>query len=206
MIAIINYGIGNLDSVSRAFHKVGAETAVTTDPEALARAEGIVLPGVGSFDKAMNTLREQHLIPVLNRRVIDEGTPVLGICLGMQMYGHRSEEGCTEGLGWLDAESVRFAYDTTRFKIPHLGWNDVQRRHASPLFDGVREEAPFYFAHSYHVVCREERDVLACTEYGTAFVSAVQRGRIFGTQFHPEKSHANGLCVIRNFVEQCHHA
>jgi len=204
MIAIVNYGIGNLDSVARAFRKVGAEPVITTDPSDLERADGIVLPGVGSFDQAMNTLREHSLLDTLGRRVIDEKTPVLGICLGMQMFSRRSEEGETEGLGWLDAETVRFADGPS--KIPHMGWNDVQRLHASALFEGVRDDAPFYFAHSYHVVCREERDILARTEYSAPFVSAVERGNIFGTQFHPEKSHANGLCVVHNFVKRCRHA
>jgi glutamine amidotransferase len=206
MIAIVDYGIGTLDSVARALHKVGAEAVITTDPAELERADGIVLPGVGSFDQAMNTLREHGLLPVLERRVVAEKTPVLGICLGMQMFARRSEEGVAEGLGWLDAESVRFAHDTSQFKIPHLGWNDVQRLHESPLFQGIREDAPFYFAHSYHVVCRVQDDVLARTDYGTPFVSAIERGNIFGTQFHPEKSHANGVCVVHNFVERCRHA
>ncbi|HPC17375.1 MAG TPA: imidazole glycerol phosphate synthase subunit HisH [Candidatus Hydrogenedentes bacterium] len=204
MIAIVNYGIGNLDSVARAFRKVGAEPVVTTDASALERADGIVLPGVGSFDQAMNTLREHGLVPVLHRRAIEGKTPVLGICLGMQMFARRSEEGETEGLGWLDAETVRFSDGSA--KIPHLGWNDVQRLRDSALFNGIRGDAPFYFAHSYHVVCRDENDVLARTDYAVPFVSAVERGNLFGTQFHPEKSHANGLCVVHNFVKRCAHA
>lgn len=206
MIAIVNYGIGNLDSVARAFQKVGAETVITTAPAELERAEGIVLPGVGSFDQAMNTLRECELLSVLDRRVMREGTPVLGICLGMQMFSRRSEEGVTDGLGWIDGATLRFTLDTSQFKIPHLGWNDIQRLRDSVLFRDVREDAPFYFAHSYHVVCRDNGDVLARTEYGVSFVSAIERGNIFGTQFHPEKSHANGLCVIHNFVERCRRA
>ena len=203
MIIIVNYGIGNLDSVVRAFRRAGAEVAISSNSADLAGAEGIVLPGVGSFDKAMDCLRESGLLPVLNRKVLEERTPVLGICLGFQMFTRRSEEGATEGLSWLDGETRRFPHGAV--PIPHIGWNDVARRRESVLFEGVPEDACFYFAHSYCVQCPEE-NVLGTTEYGTTFVSCVEAGHIFGTQFHPEKSLASGLRVVRNFVEFCRRA
>lgn len=208
MIAIINYGIGNLDSVARAFRKCGAEVTVAVSPDQITGADHIVLPGVGSFGKAMEVLTDSGLLPELNRKVLEEKTPVLGICLGFQMMTHYSEEGDARGLGWLDGETRRFRFDGLEqpLKTPHMGWNDLQRKKESPLLDKIHPDACFYFAHSFCVSCREESAVLATSCYGNEFVSAAHKGNIFGTQFHPEKSHANGLQMIRNFVEYQHHA
>jgi glutamine amidotransferase len=202
MIVIINYGIGNLDSVVRAFRRADAAVAISSDVKAVEAAEGVVLPGVGSFEPAMATLRDSGLLPVLNRRVFEARTPVLGICLGFQMFTRHSEEGDAEGLGWLDGRTRRLSCD---LPIPHIGWNDTARRGDSILFAGVPEDASFYFAHSYCVECQDDA-IRATTEYGESFASAVEAAPIFGTQFHPEKSLANGLKVVRNFVEYCRHA
>ena len=207
MIAIVNYGVGNLDSVLRAFRKAEARAVLTSRPEDIERAEGIVLPGVGSFGEAMENLDRLGLRAALNRKVIEEQTPTLGICLGFQMFTRHSEEGDADGLGWVDGETKRFRFDDaqTRLKIPHLGWNDVARCNYSPLFDDVPADTAFYFAHSYYVTCQDERVVAGKTDYGEQYVSALQQGNLFGTQFHPEKSHAGGLKVIANFVKYCRH-
>lgn len=205
MIVIVNYGIGNLDSVLRAFRKCQAEAQVSNRLPDIDKADGIVLPGVGSFDPAMATLRNEGLIPILNRKVLQEHTPILGICLGFQLFSHSSEEGETEGLGWIHGETRRFRHEAQGYKIPHMGWNDVTFRRETPFTEGVKPPgAAFYFAHSYAVSCRDEAAILATTDYGVEFVSAVQQDNIIGTQFHPEKSHANGLKLIENFVKICH--
>lgn len=202
MIVLVNYGVGNLDSILRAFRASGGTASVASRVEDLERADGIVLPGVGSFGKAMAHLRESGLLPVLERKALEEGVPTLGICLGMQMFTKHSEEGGVDGLGWIDGETRRFDFRELEPppKVPQLGWNDVARRKESPLFEGVHPDACFYFAHSYCVFCEDASVVLATTRYGCEYVSAVQRGNLFGTQFHPEKSHAAGLKVVENFT------
>jgi len=208
MIVIVNYGIGNLDSVSRAFAKCGEDAVITSESSMVDRAEGIVLPGVGSFAPAMQNLRDTGLLPVLNRKALEERVPVLGICLGFQMFSRFSEEGDAEGLGWLDAVTRRFRFDgmVPAPKVPHLGWNDLQRVKDSPLIEGVTADAAFYFAHSYYVDCHEPDAVLTATGYGHDFVSSVACGNLYGLQFHPEKSHANGLRIVSNFIGLVQHA
>lgn len=203
MIAIVNYGIGNLDSVSRALLKCGGEVMVTARAEDIARADGIILPGVGSFAEAMQNLHQGGLLPALEEKVLGEQTPALGICLGFQMFTRHSEEGDAAGLGWIDGETRRFRVPE---KIPHMGWNDLRVHKPSPLLEDVPAEACFYFAHSYHVVCNEPEAILATSDYGGEFVSAVAKNNLFGVQFHPEKSHANGLRLLRNFLGLAHHA
>ena len=202
MIAIINYGIGNLDSVERAFRHVDAAAKIVTRPEELDAATHLVLPGVGAFDEAMENLHASGFAEVLERKVHAEHVPLLGICLGFQMLTKRSEEGRAPGLGWIDAETKRFDFSgrDPAPKIPHLGWNDLDVRKDSPLLAGISHAACYYFAHSYCVSCDDPSAVLAATSYGYEFVSAVHRDNIFATQFHPEKSHNNGLQLIRNFV------
>lgn len=203
MIVIIDSGIGNLRSVQQAFDKIGVHAVISSNPKDLLIAKKIVLPGVGSFAKGMENLKHNGLLPVLNRRVHEEGTPFLGICLGLQMLTNRSDEGETDGLGWIDAETKRFPLDDpgNQYRIPHIGWNDLSIKIENHLLNGLPTESCFYFAHSYYVTCHDESAILATTQYGCEFVSVIQKGHIFGTQFHPEKSQANGLTVLRNFVE-----
>jgi glutamine amidotransferase len=184
------------------FKKVGAETVVTSDVQTIERAEKLVLPGVGAFDNGMGNLNKLGLIPVLNRKVLEEKTPVLGICLGMQLLTKGSEEGGLPGLGWIDAETIKFKFDKAEssLKIPHMGWNSVMVKRRGGIFEGLDEEPRFYFVHSYYVRCHNEADVLAITKHGHEFVSSVMRGNIIGTQFHPEKSHKFGVRVFQNFV------
>jgi glutamine amidotransferase len=203
MIVITDYGIGNLQSVQRAFRRLGADAAISCEAQDLLTADKIVLPGVGSFAEGMTNLASRGFLPILNRKVRQEGTPFLGICVGFQMLTNRSEEGNAEGLGWIDAETKRFRFEGagSRYRIPHMGWNDLSVRTDDTLLSGLSAGSCFYFAHSYYVTCHDEGAVLATTQYGREFVSVMQKDNIFGTQFHPEKSQVNGLAVLRNFLE-----
>ena len=210
MIAVIDYDMGNVGSILNMLRKLGVSAKLTHDPVDLAQASALILPGVGAFDQGVRNLQAYGLIDVLNDLVISKGRPILGICLGMQLLTDGSEEGTLPGLGWIEAHTRRFQL-TERFpalKVPHMGWNYVvpQPRpsaEASPasLFHGLERDARFYFVHSYYVDCVHPEDILATAHYGLDFAAAVQRGVIFGTQFHPEKSHRYGLQLMRNFAE-----
>ncbi|NNU84944.1 imidazole glycerol phosphate synthase subunit HisH [Geobacillus sp. BMUD] len=202
MIGIIDYGMGNLYSVSKALERLGCPYIVSGDNEELARAGGLILPGVGSFRDAMHILRETGLADFI-RAAAENGTPLLGICLGMQLLFDESEEnGPTEGLGLLRGRVVRFPGVTKAgepYKVPHMGWNQLRFHRPSPLLDGV-EEGHVYFVHSYYVVPGDEEVVLASSEYDVDVPAVVGRGHVFGTQFHPEKSGAVGMHILRNYV------
>lgn len=203
MIVIIDYGLGNLGSIHNMFFRLGKESLISSNKIDILKAEKLVLPGVGSFDRAIMNLRELGIIPVLNEKVIKERTIILGICLGMQLMTLRSEEGVLDGLGWIDAETVRFHFDGTdqRLKIPHMGWNRIKIMRPSGILDHLSDEARFYFVHSYYVRCMNEENILAQTEYGIQFTSAIIKDNIMATQFHPEKSHKYGLRLLQNFAE-----
>lgn len=203
MIVIIDYGLGNLGSIVNMLKKIGAPVTLSSDASVIEKADKLILPGVGAFDHGMRNLTALRLVPVLHRKVIEEKTPILGLCLGMQLFTRSSEEGRLPGLGWLDAATVRFRFDQTQAKlrVPHMGWNFIKICQAHPIFEGLYEEARFYFVHSFHVLCHDEQDVLAKTEYGYAFPSVIGRENIVGTQFHPEKSHKFGMKLLKNFVE-----
>jgi imidazole glycerol-phosphate synthase subunit HisH len=199
MIAIIDYGMGNLRSVQKGFEKVGHAAIVSSDPAQVAAAEKVVLPGVGAFEDAIGELRRLRLDrPVLD--AIDSGKPFLGICLGLQLLFDVSyENGRHEGLGVLRGEVVRFQLPD-EFSVPHMGWNQVSIRHPTPLLQGL-DGAYFYFVHSYYVV-PEDTDVIATdTDYGGPFCSAIAFNHVFASQFHPEKSQADGLRILKNFAE-----
>jgi len=199
-VAILDYGMGNLHSVKRKLERFGVRPQLTTDPDELLRADRLVLPGVGHFGKAMEHLVTMGMVPALHEAVTVRKTPILGICLGMQLFARRSEEGGAEGLGLIDADVVRLAINSSRLKVPHMGWNSVCAARASPLLEGVTRETEFYFMHAYHLVCRDSGDVLCETDYGCRFTSVVERGNLYGVQFHPEKSHEAGEVLLRNFL------
>ena len=203
MIVIVDYGMGNLASIANMLKKVGAEGIISSDSTTIAGAEKLILPGVGSFDTGMHNLSERGLVPVLNARVLKDTVPILGLCLGLQLFTERSEEGRLPGLGWIKGETVRFKVEGAheRLKIPHMGWNTIEPLRQHPLLNGLDEEPRFYFVHSYHVVCADPEDILAWTRYGYDFPSIVVRGNVVGVQFHPEKSHKFGMQLLRNFVE-----
>lgn len=202
MIAIVDYRVGNVGSIANMIVRVGGKALVTSDSAELRRADKLILPGVGHFDRGMMSLEEMGLIPTLNDLVLNCRVPVLGICLGMQLMCRSSEEGQASGLSWLDASVHKF--DTTRYpslKVPHMGWNTVSPARESYLLDMKPPEPQrFYFVHSYHVECHQQEDVLATTSYGHAFCSVFMHENIIGVQFHPEKSHAFGMELFRRFL------
>lgn len=201
-IIVIDYGMGNIGSILNILKKIGVNAAPSKGPEEIQSANKMILPGVGAFDDAMKNLHAMGYIKVLNKKVLVDKTPILGICLGMQLFCKRSEEGHEPGLGWLDAQTVRFRFEDTKNqqKIPHMGWNKIRVCQKSPLFPNADEEHRFYFAHSYHVQCNNLSDILTCTQYGIEFNSAVYHENIIGTQFHPEKSHRFGMAFFQAFA------
>lgn len=200
MIAIIDYGMGNLRSVQKAFEKVGHAAIVTSDPAQVRCASKVVLPGVGAFEDAIAELRRQELVdPILE--AIHSGRPFLGICLGLQLLFDVSyENGRHEGLGVLAGEVVRFQVPA-EYSVPHMGWNQLAIRRRPPVLEGIADGSYFYFVHSYYVVPRDPSVIATETEYPGPFCSMVWQGNLFATQFHPEKSQADGLRLLKNFAE-----
>ena len=201
-VGIVDYGVGNIRSVVGAVERLGHHPIVSADSNELARADRLILPGVGAFGDGMQNLRARGLVQVLDDLVRKESRPILGICLGAHLFatvGH--EFGQHAGLGWIDAEVVALA-PSADLRVPHVGWNEAERRRPSPLFDDVPADALFYYVHSFRLACRDESLVTAECDYGGRFPAAFQRGRLYGTQFHPEKSQRHGLTVLRNFLEK----
>jgi imidazole glycerol-phosphate synthase subunit HisH len=202
-VGIVDYGMGNRRSVEKALERVGARVLLTGDHDALEKADGLVVPGVGAFPAAMERLRASGLDELVVRRA-QAGTPVLGLCLGMQLLFERSVElGGDTGLGLLPGEVVELHPDPPTLKIPHIGWNVVSLTRSSPLTDGLPERVAFYHVHSFVARPGEAGDVLGRGDYGGPFVSIVAREEIYGVQFHPEKSSTHGLALLRNFTAIC---
>jgi glutamine amidotransferase len=205
MISVIDYGAGNVGSVIRMIEKVGGSAHRVSTAGELAEAKIAILPGVGAFDYGMQRLADSGLIEAMHEAALVRRIPVLGICLGMQLMCKRSEEGQMPGLGWFDAEVLKFQFDSTsRLPIPHMGWNTLELARPNRLLDNELARTRYYFVHSYRVQCNDAADVVARTTYGERFVSAFERGNLFGAQFHPEKSHRFGMAMIRKFVEWEH--
>ena len=202
MITIINYNAGNIKSIQNMLKRIGAKSCISSNVEEIEQAERIILPGVGHFDFGMRNLKESGLIEVLNKKVLKDKVPLLGICLGAQLLGNRSEEGSEKGLEWIDMDVVRFdkAKMADNLKIPHMSWNEILIKKPSKLLEGLNDESRFYFVHSYHMRCKSDKDMLTNTIYGYEFTSAVEKENIFGVQFHPEKSHKFGMRLLENFV------
>lgn len=200
-IVIIDCGMGNLFSVKKKFKSLDDGVIVSSLPEDLNNADKIVLPGVGHFGMAIDNLRKLNLIDALNENVLVKKKPILGICLGMQLMAKSSEEGNVNGLGWFDAEVIRFKVsDKLKYKIPHMGWNQIQNQKTSLLTKDIPDGSEFYFIHSYHFKCNSPSDILNLTEYEYSFPSAVEKDNIFGVQYHPEKSHDIGIKMLNNFI------
>ncbi|ATW23406.1 imidazole glycerol phosphate synthase subunit HisH [Candidatus Formimonas warabiya] len=198
MIAIIDYGMGNLRSVQKGFEKVGYAAFITNDPQKALEASGVVLPGVGAFEDAMKNLRHTGFLDAI-KQVVRQEKPLLGICLGMQLFFEESEEnGVHQGLGLLSGKVVRFRLPDD-MKVPHMGWNQIRKEGDCPILHGISCGAYFYFVHSFYVAPENFDFVGAITNYGVNFASVVGRGKIFGVQFHPEKSTGPGLHILKNF-------
>jgi glutamine amidotransferase len=201
MIAIVDYGSGNVAAIADIFKRLKVAHVITRDHTELRSADRYVLPGVGAFDTTMRTLRDSGLVGVLNDEVHGRGKKIMGVCVGMQILGDASDEGDLPGLGWIPGHIRRIDVATlpSRPKLPHMGWNSIKIKGSSPLFEAVNTERGFYFLHSYYFEAASQENVMATVTYGRELPCGVASGNVFGFQFHPEKSHANGVAVFRNF-------
>jgi glutamine amidotransferase len=203
MITLIDYGVGNIFAFQNVYKRLDIPTKIAKTSADLNEVEKLILPGVGSFDYAMNQLNNSGMRDRLDELVLVKKVPVIGICVGMQMMGNRSDEGKLDGLKWIDAEILKFneSLIQQRTKLPHMGWNDVSPIENHPLFIGLEKEAIFYFLHSFYFKCNNSNDSIANSEYGISFSSAVNHNNIYGIQFHPEKSHQYGEKLLHNFAK-----
>ena len=205
MISIVDYGLGNILAFANFYKQLNIPVKVVSNATELADSSKVILPGVGSFDWSMSRLNQSGMRELLDELVLEREIPVIGICVGMQMMANRSDEGDLSGLGWIDADVRRF--DDSRFQqtthLPHMGWNDVEPVKPAPLFDGLDNDARFYFLHSYYFSHKENGQILAQTEHGDLFTSAAHNRNVYGVQFHPEKSHHWGVRLLKNFAENC---
>jgi glutamine amidotransferase len=199
VIAIVDYGMGNLGSIHNMLRRLGVPAEITGEPEAIERADKILLPGVGAFDSAMQRINTGGLRDVLDRKALEERVPVMGICLGMQLLTRASEEGRLPGLGWIAATTHRFP-PLPGLKVPHMGWNAVTRVRDNPLIAGLAAESRYYFVHSYYVQTDDARDAVLRTDYGLTFDAVIAHDNLYGAQFHPEKSHRYGMGFLSNFA------
>ncbi len=201
-MVLVDYGTGNLRSIQNMFARIGVASHISSDPEIIASATKLILPGVGHFDFGMTQLNRSGLRRVLEKQVFERKTPILGICLGAQLLTRRSDEGNEPGLAWIDAETVRF--DRSRLqantRIPHMGWTDTTFASTEPLFHGLESPSRFYYVHSYHLNCKQPEDEMCFANYGYRFVSGIRHENVMGVQFHPEKSHHFGMQVLKNFA------
>jgi len=202
---IIDYGIGNIGSIANMLKKVGSESVITSDPKQIKKAKKIVLCGIGAFDDGMTKLENMNIVDVLKQKVLEDKTPILGVCLGMQLFTKGSEEGKKEGLGFVDAYTKRFDFSGIAseklLRVPHMGWNVAKAVKPSRLYENMYDEPRFYFVHSYFVSLNQPEDKLLETKYGIAFTSSFEKNNIIGVQFHPEKSHKYGMRLYENFVK-----
>lgn len=203
MITIVDYGVGNLASIRNMLKKIGVEASISSRKEDILAADKLILPGVGAFDTCAEKLEQSGLLGTLNRKVIQEKTPVLGVCVGMQLLTEGSEEGRRPGLGWIKGHIVKFKQGNllSNFKIPHMGWSEVKMNKPSRLFNEMFEEPRFYFVHSYYPELENAEDAMVTADYGYSFVAGMEHENILGVQFHPEKSHKFGMKLLENYVK-----
>ncbi len=205
MIAVLDYGVGNVGSIMNMLKKIGAKGQIANQPDVLDIADKIILPGVGSFDNGMELLEKNNFEEAIKRNVLEKGKSILGICLGMQLLGRKSEEGSKQGLGLIPFDNIKFNFsDKIGLKLPHMGWDYVNICNIhSKLVKDIMDRQRYYFVHNYHAVCDNREDVLMESSYGYSFTAAVQHDNIYGTQFHPEKSHSFGMNLLSNFAKEC---
>ena len=203
MIAIIDYGLGNIRAFANVYHNLNIPLIVAKKKEDLQEATKLLLPGVGAFDYAMQRINDSGMREIIDQKVLVDRIPVLGICVGMQMLANKSEEGVLLGLGWIDGEVKKFrlASGITTMKIPHMGWNTVMPMHGNGLLSGLDNESRFYFLHSFYFKCANACNTIATTDYNGEFASAVNSNNVYGVQFHPEKSHQWGIRLLENFAK-----
>lgn len=202
MILIIDYGVGNVHSILNMFKKIGIEAKLSENPNEVLLADKVILPGVGSFDYGMRQLKDTGYYETIIKYANEVKKPLLGICLGMQMLGLSSEEGIEPGLGLISFKNVKFKFNDKKLKVPHMGWNLVKSRKPNEKFcENFNDDFRFYFVHSYYAVCEDQSNVLLSCDYGFEFAAAVQKEKIYGVQFHPEKSHKFGMQLLKNFAE-----
>jgi len=201
MITIIDYGLGNIRAFINVYDRLNIETKVAKTAEDIAGSTKIILPGVGSFDYAMSLLNHSGMRDELEKQVFDNKIPIMGICVGMQILARSSDEGQLPGLGWIDGNVRLFDSTTIPYKtrLPHMGWNSINPRNSIGLLNGFNNESKFYFLHSYYFECENKDHIIATTDYGMKYASAVKKDNIWGVQFHPEKSHGNGVRLLQNF-------
>lgn len=202
MIHIIDYGSGNIQAIANIYNRLNIPYQVTKDLNKLSKAEKLILPGVGDFDETMILLKKSKIKDVLDEVVLVKKKPILGVCVGMQILGKASEEGCEDGFGWIDGTVKKLDSTALLAKpyLPHMGWNNVELPKFHSLFENVDLKSGFYFLHSYYFSCNNNEDILAFTDYGESFASAINHENIFGVQFHPEKSHENGINLFKNYA------
>lgn len=203
MVGIINYGLGNLGSIQNMLKVIGEKSIISSNPEELDKCDRYILPGVGAFDAGMKKLSELGLDVYIKEKANNEKKPILGICLGMQLLGRKSEEGTLPGLALIPFDNIRFRLDDTDLKVPHMGWDVVEFKQDNPLLKGLEGTQRYYFVHSYHAQCDSKENVLMTCDYGYEFAASVVKDNIMGFQFHPEKSHDFGMALLRNFVKEC---
>ena len=203
MIGIINYGSGNVQAIATIYKKLNINYQIIEKPEDLEKVDKFILPGVGAFDATMRQLIDSGLKEKLNELVIDKKVPILGICVGLQVMGSGSDEGEMPGLGWIPGtvKKINANKIESKPKLPHMGWNSINDIQNHNLFKGIDLDFGFYFVHSFYFECLKEKNILSTSHYGITFASSIYSNHIFGTQFHPEKSHANGLRLLKNFAE-----
>jgi len=201
MIAIIDYGLGNVKALANVYKRLNIPAIIIKQVEDLKRADKVILPGVGSFDNAMQKFENSGMRKLLCEMVFERHTPVLGVCVGMQMLACSSEEGSLPGLGWIDGEVIKFRLSSLKssMRVPHMGWNDIKQVRTNALLQGLDVDSRFYFLHSYYFHCHKNEDIVAVTDYGGEFACVVNSGNIYGVQFHPEKSHQWGIRLLENF-------
>lgn len=202
-IVVIDYGMGNLGSIANMLKYLGASAVISSDKEVIEKADKLILPGVGHFDRAIQNIHKLDLFNLIQYKALDQQTPIMGICLGMQLMCNASEEGIDKGLGLVDADVIKFNFKKEQnLKVPHMGWNKVELAKSESLItNGLTQDARFYFVHSYFVTCNNNSDILTSSHYGHKFVSSFEKNNIVGVQFHPEKSHKFGITLFRNFIE-----